>query len=500
MKITFVYPDMISHRPWPGYFSFGIGSISATLKQAGHQTSLIHINRPINQSDFIKRIESEDPDLIGFSFNSNMLSVVKILVSWLKESKRKVPTICGGIHPTIAPEESIRLEGMDMICRGEGEAPLVELCEKMENGGEITSIRNLWIKSGEAVIKNPLRPLMEDLDKLPFPDRSIFNYGNLYTEREGRAVFMASRGCPYGCTYCCNHLLRKIYGSEGKPVRFRSVNNVIEEIRQVLKQYPFINTLIFEDDILFLNRKWAEEFAEKYRQVVRLPFICHVRADITNEAVVNLLKKAGCVHVKFGLESGNEEIRYQILNRHMTNEQIKKAFTICKKAGLIIEAYNMVGIPYESPRSILNTIKMNATIGVDKMHVSICQPIVGTRLAELCEEKHLFEPRNMSEDSFYPDFYSVSSLNLDTISRSQVLMFRNYFKVFVRYYQFLQKLPAGTSEILIRPSDRILSFNLISKVLNQIYLPLNYFYQRLLILMSRSRVKRRKPILPQPES
>ncbi len=497
MKVTFVYPDLISHRPWPGYLNIGIGSLSASLKQAGHQTSLVHITRPIHPSDFIDSIKNEDPDLIGFSFTSNMFPIVKKLASSLREAGIDIPAICGGIHPTIAPEESIQIEGMDMICRGEGENPLVELCNKMENREEIINISNLWIKSGGAIIKNPLRPLLEDLDKLPFPDRGIFTYEKLYNEREGRGTFMAGRGCPYSCTYCSNHLLRKIYGGKGNLVRFRSVDNVIAEIRQVVKRYPFIKALIFEDDILFHNRKWSEEFAEKYRREINLPFTCHARAEITDEATVNLLKKAGCAHVKFGLESGNEEIRHKVLNRHMTNEQIKKAFAICRKAGLTIEAYNMVGIPYESPRSILNTIKMNAAIGVDKMHVSICQPFPGTRLAELCEEQHFLEPKDMSADSLSPNyFYSSSILNLDTISRSQVLMFRDYFKILVRYYQLSARLPGIASRLLMKLSDKTLCLEATSRALNLLYLPLDYFYRRFLVLRLRANVAEEKTDMP----
>ncbi len=483
MKITFVYPDVIPHRlDWTGYFYSGIGLLSAVLKEAGHRTSLIHITQPINRMTFIKRMKDEHPDLIAFSSTSNMFSIVKALASWLAEASVKVPTICGGIHPTIAPEESIRVEGINIICRGEGEAPLVELCRKMENKEDISNIQNLWMKKNGNLIQNPLRPLLKDLDTLPFPDRSIFSYENLYHEREGRGSFIVSRGCPYNCTYCCNYLLRTIYGNEIKSVRFRSVDNVMGEIKEVLKHHPFIKTLVFDDDILFLNRKWSEEFAGTYRREIDLPFVCNARADVTDEATVTLIKKARCVHVKFGLESGNKEIRYKVLNRPMANDQIKKAFAICKQAGITTESFNMVGIPYETPNAILDTIKLNATIGVDKMQVSIYQPFQGTELGELCRERHFWESRDLA-----PDIFSSSVLKLDTISSSQVLMFRDYFKVLVRYYQLVQRLPPWISKISIRFSDRILSFNLTSRGLNLTYLPLNYLYQRLLILRSKIR-------------
>ena len=484
MKVAFVYPDFLLHRPdWPGYFYVGVASLSAVLKEAGHETSLIHITKLISKSDFIERIEKENPALIGFSISSPMFPFVRKYISWLVEAEVGVPIICGGIHPTIAPEECIKTEGIDIICRGEGEAPLTELCQRLENGDDIGDILNLWIKKDGSIIKNPLRPLLDDLDKLPFPDRSIFNYQNLYCERKGMGAFLVARGCPYSCTYCCNHLTRKIYGSEGKPIRFRSADNIISEVKQVLQEYPFIKKLIFDDDILFLKRTWAEEFAEKYSQEIGLPFICNARANLINPTIVNLLKKAGCYHVKFGLESGNKYISNKILNRHLTNEQIKKAFAMCKKAGLITESFNMVGGPYETPRAILDTIKLNAVIGVDKMQVSIFQPYQGTKLGALCREQGFLMARDLE-----PDWYLCSILKLNTITPSQILMFRDYFKILVRYYQTIRKIPGKTSNVVIKFSDKFLSYGLVSNVLNVVYIPLNSLFRKLQHLKIKARI------------
>jgi radical SAM superfamily enzyme YgiQ (UPF0313 family) len=478
MKVTLVYPDVLLHRPdWTGYFYYGIGLLSSVLKQAGHQTSLIHVTQPINQVEFISRIKKEDPGLIGFSSTSHMFSLVRQLVSWLKESEIKIPVICGGIHPTIAPEEAIGVDGIDIICRGEGESPLVELCRNTENNEDISTIMNLWIKRGGNIIKNPLRPLLDNLDKLPFPDRTIFDYRKLYAEREDRGSFLVGRGCPYNCAYCCNHLLRKIYGSEGKPTRFRSVDNLIAEIKEVIGHYPFITTLIFDDDILFLKRKWSEEFAEKYGKEIKLPFACNARANLLSKDIITLLKKAGCYHVKFGLESGNEDISNNVLSRQLKNEHIKKAFALCKEAGMATTSFNMVGIPGETPAAIFDTIKLNAAINVDHMQVSIYQPYPGTKLAELCHDQHMMESRDLETD-----FFSPSLVKLDTVSSSQVLMFRDYFRVLVRYFQFLQKLPKGISKVFMKITESVLSFAPTAKALNLIYLPLNYFYRRMLFL------------------
>lgn len=492
MKITFVYPDVLLHRPdWTGYYYHGIGSLSSVLKDAGHQTSLIHITQPVERREFMDMVKRESPDLIGFSSTSHMFPLVKTFASWLAEEKTGITVICGGIHAAIAPEESIAVNGIDMICRGEGEAPLLELCRKMAGGEDISTIRNLWVKRGGEVIRNPLRPLMDDLDKLPLPDRDIFDYPNLYSEREGRGSFLVGRGCPYDCTYCCNHLLRKIYGTEGKPIRFRSVGNTIDEIKHVVRKYPFIHTLIFDDDILFLKKAWSEEFARRYSDEIGLPFTCNARANLVTRETVGLLRKAGCCHVKFGLESGNEHICNDVLNRQLTNEHIRKAFALCKEAGLLTESFNMVGIPGETPGAILDTVKLNAAIKVDKMQVSIYQPYPGTKLAELCEQKYSLKARDLASD-----FFSPSTVKLDTLSASQTLMFRDYFKVLVRYYQGVLRLPAGVSRAVVKISDAVLSSVLVSKALNLIYHPLNYLYRRSLVVRYSRKAAVNRPAAP----
>ena len=481
MKITFVYPDIEPQIVnWQGYFYYGVAILSAVLRKKGHQTSLIHITQPVNQSDFIRDIKKQGPDLIGFSSTSHMYLYVKKLASYLVKAEIDVPTIYGGIHPTIAPDEAIQIEGIDMICRGEGEDAIVELCRKLEKDEDPSHIQNLWVKHGETLIKNPLRPLIGDLDDLPFADRDIFAYEKLFCESKGIGTFMASRGCPYDCAYCCNHLLRKIYNETEKPVRFRSVDNIIAEIRQALRPFPSINRLVFDDDILFLNRSWSEEFADKYRRKINLPFECHARADITDESTINLLKAAGCYLLKFGIESGNERIRKKVLLRQMNNTQIKKAFALAKRAGLQTKSYNMVGLPYDTPETILESIKLNAAIGVDHLYFTIYQNYQGTQLAQLCQELNLVDSTQLG-----PNFFSPSVLKLKSISADQILMFRNYFGLLTRYYQFIQKLPPRVAERIIALSDKIFTHVLPARLLNMIYPALRYIHQKFLISSTR---------------
>ena len=216
MRITFVYPDLATDEPtYTGYFHQGIASLSAILKKAGQQTSLIQFTKEITEGEFQEKIKALNPDLIGFSSTAHVFPFVRKYAAAVKKIKN-IPIVCGGVHPTICPEEVIADENIDIICRGEGDLAMVELCLRMENGQPIENIKNLWVKKEGNIFENELRPLIADIDELPFPDRDIFNYAGLNLEKMGTGTFMFSRGCPYQCAFCCESNLRKLYPFFGK--------------------------------------------------------------------------------------------------------------------------------------------------------------------------------------------------------------------------------------------------------------------------------------------
>jgi radical SAM superfamily enzyme YgiQ (UPF0313 family) len=186
--------------------------------------------------------------------------------------------------------------------------------------------------------------------------------------------------------------------------------------------------------------------------------------------------------VKFGLESGNEYIANEVLTRQLTNDSLKRAFALCREAGLITESFNMVGIPHETPSAVLDTIKINAEMRVDKMQVSIYQPYRGTSLEQHCVEQKFSDSRDLDADWYEP------IMDLRTISSSHVAMFRDHFKVLVQYYRVLMMLPAGISSVLIKLSDAILSSPITARALNLSYVPLNYLYRRFFTLRLKARI------------
>ncbi|MBF8267677.1 MAG: Radical protein [Dehalococcoidia bacterium] len=447
MKVVFVFPDT-SERA--GKFYPGVASLSAYLKKAGHRVGLLHITQPVSRDEYLRALDKESPELVAFSSTTIMFPHVITFAKWTKEHM-DVPTICGGVHAILSPEEVIQVVDIDMVCLGEGEEALTELCSKLESKAEITGIRNLWVKGGNGVLhKNPVAPLISNLDSLPFPDREIFDYGETFDMKVARrGIFMASRGCPYRCTYCSNHALKQAYGGKGQYVRFRSVDNVIGEIKEVVRDYPQIEYVGFHDDILPMRKSWFEEFCTKYREKIGLPFEMNCIPNLLNRRIVEMAKLAGCRRINFGIESGNDYIRRRIMNRPVTKEQILQVSSLCHTEGIQISTYNMIGLPFENVRRFLDTVKLNAQVRPANMQLSIFYPFPGTELYEICR-KHDFLTKKAT-DSYFED----SILRLKTITASQIRFLHKRFNLLVRLYASSYKFPKIVSLVVDKSLDMV---------------------------------------------
>jgi anaerobic magnesium-protoporphyrin IX monomethyl ester cyclase len=391
VRVLFVYPDICTGS---GRFQQGIASLSAVLKREGHETALLHLTGEPRREEFLRAVTGFRPGLVGFSATTNQFPYVRRFAAWVKEAT-DVPVVCGGMHPTLAPEDAAADANLDVICRGEGEEALLELVQALETGGDITGIENLWVRHNGELYRNPVRPLLEDLDTLPFPDREIFHFDTLLTKFWHTADFMTGRGCPYDCTYCCNHSLRELYHDLGKYVRRRTVPNVMAEIGQVTQRYR-VEQLNFDDDTFTLDRTWLAEFSRAYSEQVGLPFTCNARPETLTPEVIASLKTAGCEMVQVGIESGSEALREAVLKRRFSNEDLVAAFANVREAGIATYAFNMVGLPSETPAMARETLEMNRRVAPDDLQVSIFYPYPGTELFETCRANDWLAPNAKS--------------------------------------------------------------------------------------------------------
>jgi len=369
-------------------YSFGLGSIASYITSKGHNTKILAIR---NREDYDKLIDEarlNKPSVVGFSAVSSQYDFVKDLAKLVKDIDKDIMVVCGGVHPTLYPNAILESDSIDGFFVGESEIAFVDLLDRLEKKMDYSAVNNLAYRDADKVIVNRLNPLIHDLDKLPFPLKdSLFEE---FIKTNGFAPFFFSRGCPYSCSYCSNHALAKKYGMATNKPRFRSVDSCIKEIKEAREKYPF-NSVWIMDDTFGLDKKWRQEFCKAYKKEINLRFLCLLRVNIVDEKFINLLKAAGCYRIMFGVESGNEWVRNVVMNRNLSNEQISRAFGLCRKHKIETLALNIIGVPGETEEMIWDTIKLNRKIRSDDSGVNIFYPYKGTKLGDACFEKGLVD-------------------------------------------------------------------------------------------------------------
>lgn len=264
------------------------------------------------------------------------------------------------------------------------------MVEKLGQGADLRRVQNWWLKDAEGIIhKNPVRPLIPHLNLLPFPDRELIRE---YESPRPRRFwfFLTGRGCPYNCTYCFNQPYYELYKNKGNRIRRLSVDRAIEEILSVKENFS-LDLVNFIDDCFIVEMGWLEEFTDKYPIKVKIPFNCNITFDRINKQVVELLKRAGCYSVTGGIESGNPEIRKEILNRKVSNRQIIEACRMFKKSGMRVFTQNILALPKETLENAFETLDINIQCKADYPLVSLYQPYPGTKLGELAIKWGMFD-------------------------------------------------------------------------------------------------------------
>lgn len=394
----------------------GLFYISASLKKSGHDVRYFFDNRHLE-----RELKKFSPQLVGFSaLTGNHLWAQECALK-VKEILPGVKTILGGAHATYYPD-IIYHPGFDFICRGEGEVAIVELCSAIERCNDFYTIRGIWAKSGDKIYNNDFANLLENLDSIPFPDRSIYKLYPFYSLYKFYPFLLSSRGCPYNCTFCFEPVHRQYVKGKGKYVRFRSVENVIQEAKEIKDNYR-IRSFEFVDDIFGMRIEWLREFSTRWKNEIKLPFHCNLRTDMLDEKVVSLLKHAGCISVAFGIESGSSRVRNEVFDKELNEESIVIAAKLLRKHKIKIITYNILGAPGETYSEVWDTVYINQRIKADYASVSLMQPYPETKIYKYALEKGYVKTKidiNKFPVSFH-DFSPLDNPYKDKLSNLQKL-------------------------------------------------------------------------------
>lgn len=378
-----------------------VAYLSAAAKVHGHETFL----SVMDKENTIRRIQELEPQVVAYSSGTGDHQGYFAFNRLVKQRFPHLFAIMGGPHPTFYASCVDEQPSIDAICVGEGEGAFVDLLMALERGDDISRIPNIQTRDA----KNPMRPLVMDLDSLPIPDRDLL-FSNTELGDFPLKSFFSSRGCPYPCTYCFEPVLKTMYRQVGSKryLRRHSVDRVVEEISRIRAGYP-LGLIKFHDDLFVLQADdWLEEFARRYPREVGLPFTCLTRVDCIDDDTVGLLRKAGCVAVQLSVDSANYDIRRRFIKKLFTNEDVIRAFELIHSYGIKVMNNIILGMPHSTIDDDKGAVELNTQCRTDCSTYTILLPYPGTEIWNYCVENNLYDGH---VDSVGESFQRKSPLN-----------------------------------------------------------------------------------------
>lgn len=388
----------------------GIQCLSAFLKKEGHEVALVNdpnlFDNPWVQYPFLskifedpelilKKIDEHAPDLIGISTVTDDFSWGLKWATRIKEVL-SIPIVFGNTHATFHPEECLKYDCVDFVIRGEGEITLLELVEALEGKRHFSNILGLGYKENGAIKINSMRPLIEDLDTLPYPDKDLY-YEQMPYLNHGYTT-MSGRGCPYRCTFCDNNSSINLYRSELKKskkwARRHSPEYVVEEILWAKKKYN-IKHVRFNDEDFSYDRNWLREFCPLYKEKVGLPYFAWVYPNTIDEEMAKLLAESGCDAVEMGIQSGAEHLRKEILHRKTRDEQILNAMRALRKYKIRTTVDIIIGLPTETKEDLDATVRLLSDCKPWHIYAFWLRYYPSTEILSLAKEKKLLTPEQI---------------------------------------------------------------------------------------------------------
>jgi len=369
-------------------FNSSIAALSAWLKQHGHRVSVLIVQDDADVAEVRSQAESTNADIVAFSFMTCRAERVAFLVPEIRRALPSARFIAGGAHPTSYPAETLAIDGLDAVCLGEGESSFLNWMMEPERAHPGILRRGC---------DDPIaRPRFQDVDALPDWDRGLFgdvtNAGNRYEQSVGVAL---SRGfCPFTCTFCGIDGYRRIHGQASSgSVSLRSVDRCMEEFERVPDAVDVPAGFAIWDAVFPLDRKWVSRFCQAYAERVAEPMAVQLRVEQVTDRLVADLTLAGCDYAVLGLECGDESYRKRFLDKPFANSAAIVAAQKLEAAGIRVHASFMVGLPFETPKMLAQTVRLAQSVGASELSWKYYTPERWTRLYGLCEQNDLLIPK-----------------------------------------------------------------------------------------------------------
>ena len=368
--------------PWEvmanSYPPLGLAYLSSRVKQDGFEARIFDfgLTPDLAIEDAAAQIGAFDPDVVGISTWTHTYAKSVQLAQAVRRASDAV-TVFGGPHASIFPQDTAREPDVDYVVYGEGEETFAELCRALRDGDCVKDVEGLCYERDDEIVQTAPRPLIKELDRLPFPDRDglrIGDYPLKTQDGQPMTTVLTSRGCPYRCVYCYKGLF-------GTRYRQRSAEGICDEVEQIVAEYG-IRNMYFVDDLFVFNTKRLERFLALVRERnIQIDWQCLARVDRLEPEHYEAMADAGCVEIHFGVESGDPGI-LKAIGKRISPAQVRSAVSCASQAGIRTKGYFMTGLPGDTMGTMRKTLRFACGLGLDDAMFSLTTPLPGTELWE----------------------------------------------------------------------------------------------------------------------
>ena len=394
-------------------FPLGIAYIAGFCRKKGYSVDVVDLRLFGDEWEqkLKNKIISEKPRYVGLSCVTPLIKECQMIASYVKTIDKNIKIIVGGPHPTVLPEETAKLAEFDIIVIGEGEFTVAEILKN----GDLGKIKGIIYKESGKLIKTEPREINMDLDQLPWPTYDLIPINNYINPFFGKSVIIATgRGCPFKCIFCPSNLIG------GGKYRLRNVKNVVDEMEFLYKKYGIKGFMIMDETFTLYPDRVVEICDEIIKRKIKIKWACDTRVNTVSEGLLRKMKEAGFRLIKFGIESGDDEI-LKIIKKGITVALVKKAVKLAKKAGLEVHGFFIIGHPYDTEETILKTIGLAKELPLDFAQFSIMVPFPGTEIYNMAKQGRGITLLSDDWNNFKK--YGKPIIELPTVSREELEKF-----------------------------------------------------------------------------
>jgi radical SAM superfamily enzyme YgiQ (UPF0313 family) len=428
MKVTFLNPPQTNSKyKFLGVVapSLGIGYMAAVLEQHNIDVDVLDASAlGLTYEEIGEEILKRNPDIVSISALTPTIGVALDSADKIKQVKPDTIVVLGGYHPTFEYKSVLEEESVDVVVRGEGEYTLLELVRTIENNGDLFNVEGLAFhdENDGSLIVTPDRPIIENLDELPFPAFHLFPMEKyrILNITTNVATIITTRGCPMQCSFCSSAALH------GHKLRRRSVENVVNEIEMRLMEQN-IDTIAFMDDTFTLNKRFVKEFcSEIKKRDLKFWWGCTSRVDTLDRDLLQTMKDAGCITIFIGVESADQQM-LEKMNKNITVSKTENAFKLAREVGIRSIASCVIGMPEDTIKSMKQTIKFVKKLNPNYALYSLATPYPGTRFYNETFKKNLINIKDWSK-------YTLINPVLKTVDCSSEELRKIQKKAFIGFY------------------------------------------------------------------